>query len=359
MLRGGRVEDIDPEIRDLVRLAAHLNRGREMLTPERRAALKARILRRLDEPSPGVRLADRLAGAFALLARPAAFAPRAAAALVVVAAFAASATVAAAESLPDEPLYGWKLAVEEARLSLAQTPGERAAVELSIAEHRLKEATVLAERSRDGEADVATSAFGAHLAAAAAQLEESNENPLPSALEQLRQNLVRQQRFTTGAQHPANAQRTTPPAIAVLNELAASVGTGKSVAPDKVAEAAARAAERAAQDAARRAALPPREASRPSTATTSVTTTTSTSAARPSAEPVRPAATEPPKASPHRPDPTKSKDQAREAAAKQRAALEQQKAEQAAKAAREAAQRAREAAQKAAKNAKPSPTPPR
>ncbi len=345
MLRGGRVEDIDPEIRELVRLAAHLNRGRDMLTPERRAALKARILRRLDEPSPRVALADRLAGAFGLLARPAAFAPRAAAAVVMVTAFAALATVAAAESLPDEPLYGWKLAVEEARLSLAQTPEERAAVELSIAEHRLKEATVLAERSRDGEADVATSAFGAHLAAAAAQLEESNENPLPSALEQLRQNLVRQQRFTTGAQHPANAQRTTPPAIAVLNELTASVGTGKSVAPDKVAEAAARAAERAAQDAARRAALPPREASRPSTATT--------------AEPVRPAATEPPKASPHRPDPTKSKDQAREAAAKQRAALEQQKAEQAAKAAREAAQRAREAAQKAARNAKPSPTPPR
>src|SRR2546428_1110669 len=192
-MRAGRnVESIDGELRDLVRLAAGIRNDREALTPERRAALKARILRRLDAAT-GPTLAERAALAARLLARPLPLVARAAVIVLLLASLGAGATLASADAVPDDTLYGVKLSSEQMRLALAQTPEDRAAVELTIAEHRLQESTSLAGQDRDAEADAAVSEFGEHLAVAAAYLEDAAPASSSALVAQLRNRLVQQQ----------------------------------------------------------------------------------------------------------------------------------------------------------------------
>ena len=50
---------------------------------------------------------------------------------------------AAADSLPGEPLYGLKLATEEARLALTKGPQARAELNLALAENRIAEVMAL------------------------------------------------------------------------------------------------------------------------------------------------------------------------------------------------------------------------
>lgn len=57
-------------------------------------------------------------------------------------------TVASAEALPGDPLYGVKIASEAVILALPQTPGSRAELELTYAERRLNEIHTLAARGR-------------------------------------------------------------------------------------------------------------------------------------------------------------------------------------------------------------------
>lgn len=95
-------------------------------------------------PSPA---GDLVYGAFAVLAAPAPYLVRALTGAALAVALAAAATLVSADALPGEPLYGVKVAWEQTRLGLAGTPADRAAVQMSVARHRLAEATRLAEAS--------------------------------------------------------------------------------------------------------------------------------------------------------------------------------------------------------------------
>jgi hypothetical protein len=120
-------------------------------------------------------LADRAAIVFEVLAKPAPYAMRGIAVGALCIATVAGATVAGADTLPDDPLYSLKLASEDLRLTLAVSAGDRAAVQLSIAEHRLAEAEALATSGRDEDALVASSTYSQQIAEAAAELAELEE----------------------------------------------------------------------------------------------------------------------------------------------------------------------------------------
>ncbi len=82
--------------------------------------------------------------------RPAALAATAASTAIALA--GSGAAVASANALPGEPLYSVKLAVEETRAAMARAAGDeaaRAALESELAQRRLAEAQLLAERGRD------------------------------------------------------------------------------------------------------------------------------------------------------------------------------------------------------------------
>jgi uncharacterized protein DUF5667 len=169
--RGERLlEDIkDPAMRETVRLALRLHKD-PFAAPDAhtRARIRSRVLENL-RPRPA-NIADRIAVAFDILAKPEPYAMRLLAVAAAVVAIAASTMVASAGAVADDALYSVKLASEQARLALATTPEDRAMVELTIAEHRLAEATALATQGNDDDAIVATSEYGEHLANAAAEL---------------------------------------------------------------------------------------------------------------------------------------------------------------------------------------------
>lgn len=169
--RGDRLlEDIkDPELRETVRLALRLHKdpfsGPDART---RSRIRARVLFGL-QPHKAT-LVDRLAIAFELLGRPTPYAMRALAVGLVVVAIGASTAVVSAGAVADDALYSVKITSEQMRLALATSPEDRAVVELSIAEHRLAEATALATLGDEDNAIVATSEYGEHMANAAAEL---------------------------------------------------------------------------------------------------------------------------------------------------------------------------------------------
>lgn len=140
-------------------------------------------------------MADRLYDALAVVALPAPYLVRLAACAMLVLGLVAGATVASADSLPSDPLYPVKLATEQVRLALAQSAQDRAAVQLSMAEHRLVEAERLALRGRQPEALVAGSTYGADLAGAAADLARIERSGPEAAgvVAQLKQRLSEQQ----------------------------------------------------------------------------------------------------------------------------------------------------------------------
>lgn len=169
--RGDRLlEDItDPALRETVRLALRLHKdpfsGPDART---RSRIRARVLFGLHPRNATV--LDRLAVVFELLGRPTPYAMRALAVGLVVVAIGASTAVVSAGTVADDPLYSVKTTSEQMRLALATSPEDRAVVELSIAEHRLAEATALATLGDEDNAIVATSEYGEHMANAAADL---------------------------------------------------------------------------------------------------------------------------------------------------------------------------------------------
>src|SRR6185503_1492864 len=98
------------------------------------------------------------------------YAMRALAVGLIVVAIGASTAVASAGTVSDDALYSVKITSEQMRLALAMSPEDRAVVQLSIAEHRLAEATTLATLGNEDDAIVATSEYGEHMANAAAEL---------------------------------------------------------------------------------------------------------------------------------------------------------------------------------------------
>ena len=164
-----RLEEIrDPILREAVAAALRLRERELRLDPASRARMRNTVLAALEPAKPTI--ADRLYGVLAVLGKPAPMLVRSLVVFVVIAGLVGGATVASADSLPDDLLYGVKLAGEQLRLAVAVSPEDRASVELSIAEHRLDEAERLATAGREDDAIIATAAYGSSLADAAADL---------------------------------------------------------------------------------------------------------------------------------------------------------------------------------------------
>lgn len=161
----------DAKLRDAVRVALRMRmNAQNQLDALARERMRDRVLGSLNLRRPT--FADRAAVAFELLAKPAPYAVRAIAIGALFIATIAGATIAGADTLPDDPLYSFKLAGEGLRLTLALGANDRAAVQLSIAEHRLAEAEALATSGRDEDALVASSTYSQQIAEAAAELAE-------------------------------------------------------------------------------------------------------------------------------------------------------------------------------------------
>ncbi len=146
-----------------------------------RARMRARVMTGLRPRKPTLR--DNAWTALELLGRPAPYIVRGVALGAVLLTLGMGAVVSSAETLPDDLLYPVKIATEQVRLALADAPGDRAGVELSIAEHRLAEAERLAGSGRTSDALVASAMFSQHIASAAAELAPQPETDLGAQLE--------------------------------------------------------------------------------------------------------------------------------------------------------------------------------
>ncbi|MEK7860761.1 MAG: DUF5667 domain-containing protein, partial [Chloroflexota bacterium] len=125
-------------------------RGPDDLDAEQRARIRRQVLGKVRplRRTLSDRIRDRLYDVLEVLALPAPHIVRAIVAGAVVVSIVGTATVASADALPEEPLYAVKVAGEQVRLALARNPEDRAAVELSMAEHRLSEAERLVQGGR-------------------------------------------------------------------------------------------------------------------------------------------------------------------------------------------------------------------
>jgi len=195
-------------------------------------------------------LADRAVIAFEVLAKPAPYAARAFAVGAICIATIAGATVAGADTLPNDPLYSLKLASEDLRLTLAVSAGDRAAVQLSIAEHRLAEAEALATSGRDEDALVASSTYSQQIAQAAAELAELEElQPEVVALvAQLDDRFNEQRSRVQLLATKLSADPTTLRASEIMAVVAAPTLAPGLVGVQRIAETAAGVAEDLASD---------------------------------------------------------------------------------------------------------------
>jgi hypothetical protein len=245
-------------------------RGPDDLDDDQRARIRRRVLQgqfRSYRPT----VSDRVYDLFAVLAVPAPHIVRAIVSVMVVISIVGTATVASADSLPDEPLYAVKLAGEQVRLALARTPEDRAAVELSMADHRLSEAERLALEGREPDALVATSAYGTHLANAAAELATVERLEIASkpVVEQLRRRLAEQQQRASDIAAHLVADPLTAASAALFRTVASfapALPSGALVS-EGIAEHAANVADQLAAVAERLAAGVPETEDEPDPAT--------------------------------------------------------------------------------------------
>ncbi len=227
-----RLEEIrDPILREAVAAALRLRERELRLDPASRARMRNTVLAALEPAKPTI--ADRLYGVFAVLGKPAPMLVRSLLVFVVIAGLVGGATVASADSLPDDLLYGVKLAGEQVRLAVAVSPEDRASVELSIAEHRLDEAERLATAGREDDAIIATAAYGSSLADAAADLAsiESTDPRTAALVTQMQATLVASRlRVATTTMKLAADPRT-----ATVAEVLAAVGATAAASKDSPA----------------------------------------------------------------------------------------------------------------------------
>jgi len=260
--RGDRLlEDIkDPQLRETVRLALRLHKdpysGPDAKT---RSRIRSRVLFGLHPRN--ATLFDRIAIAFELLGRPTPYAMRALGIGLVMVAIGASTALVSAGTVADDALYSVKITSEQMRLSLATSPEDRAVVELSIAEHRLAEATALATLGDEENAIVATSEYGEHMANAAAELAQVEElQPETATLVVQLQQRIDEHRATAAAVVARLAEDPNrASAAAALSAVAARGPSTAGLSPAAaIAQDAADTADEAAALAERKAA-PSRE----------------------------------------------------------------------------------------------------
>ncbi len=266
--RGDRLlEDIkDPQLRETVRLALRLHKDPYTAPDARtRSRIRARVLFGLHPHN--ATLVDRLAIAFELLGRPTPYAMRALAVGLVIVAIGASTAVVSSGTVADDALYSVKTTSEQMRLALATSPEDRAVVELSIAEHRLAEATALATLGDEDNAIVATSEYGEHMANAAAELAQVETlQPETATLVVQLQQRIDEHRATAAA---VVARLADDPnrasAAAALSAVAARGAPAAGLSPAAaIAQDAADTADEAASLAERMAIPAPTTDARPS-----------------------------------------------------------------------------------------------
>jgi uncharacterized protein DUF5667 len=333
--RGDRLlEDVkDPQLRETVRLALRLHKdpysGPDART---RSRIRSRVLFGL-RPRKAT-FTDRVAVAFEVLGRPTPYAMRALAVGLVVVAIGGSTAVVSAGTVAEDALYSVKITSEQVRLSLATSPEDRAVVELSIAEHRLAEATALATLGNEDDAIVATSEYGEHMANAAAELAqvESLQPETATLVVQLQQR-IDEHRATAAAVVARLAEDPNrASAAAALAALASRGVRARDLSPAAaIAQDAADTANEAATVAERKATRPDGAETPRSSANTDRTTTSDG------------------------PQTSRGGDAARNENARQSERVS--KKERAAGAARKAADEARAAAKKAKEGSRRTPTP--
>jgi hypothetical protein len=313
----------DRQLRETVRLALRLHKdpfnGPDAAARNR---MRSRVLGSLRPRRPS--LGDRVFLLFTLLAKPTPYAFRGIAMALVVVTFAGGAMVASASALPEDALYPVKLATEQVRLALASAPEDRAIVQLSIAEHRLAEATTLAEQGDDDDAVIATSAYTEYVASAAAGLAqlETVDAKTAELVAQMQARLREHRAAAASAASRLGAKPSTANAGAVLAAVASSAPVPSDLTPAAaIAADAASTAEGVASVAERKVTPPSRESARPSAAASQ----------RPSEQSARPAGSGGSSAQAARPaqgvDPraARAADAARKAAEETKAAAEKAK----------------------------------
>jgi hypothetical protein len=264
--RGDRlIEDIkDPQLRETVHLALRLHKDPYSAPDARtRSRIRSRVLFGLHPR--GATAMDRLAVIFELLGRPTPYAMRALAVGLAVVAVGASTALVSAGSVADDALYSVKLTSEQMRLALATSPEDRAIVELSIAEHRLAEATALATLGDEDNAIVATSEYGEHMANAAAELAQVESlQPATAILVVQLQERIDEHRATAAAVVARLAEDPNrASAAAALSAVAARGAPASDLSPAAaIAQDAADTADEAAS-VAERLAIPVRLADVP------------------------------------------------------------------------------------------------
>jgi hypothetical protein len=235
-----RLEQIqDPILREAVAAALRLRERDLRLDPASRVRMRNTVLAALAPAKPST--SDRVYGVFALLGMPAPMLVRALVVGLVIAGMLGGATVASADSLPDDALYGFKLAGEQLRLAIAISVEDRAAVELSIAEHRLNEAERLATSGREDDTIIATASYGSSLADAASDLAsvESTDPGTAALVMQMQTSItVSQERVAEIAMRLAADPRTAVTA-SVLSTVSATSSPSKDSPATKIADQAA------------------------------------------------------------------------------------------------------------------------
>ncbi|MDP9245432.1 MAG: DUF5667 domain-containing protein, partial [Chloroflexota bacterium] len=235
-----RLEQIqDPILREAVAAALRLRERDSRLDTASRVRMRNTVLAALAPAKPT--LGDRVYGAFALIGKPAPMLVRGLATIVVIAAMLGGAAVSSADSLPDDALYSFKLAGEQVRLAVAVDPGDRASVELSIAEHRLDEAERLATNGREDDAIIATASYGSSLADAAADLAsvESTDPRAAALVTQMQTSLTTSRVRVAATATKLAANPRTAGTAEVLAVLAATAAPSTVSPATKIADQAA------------------------------------------------------------------------------------------------------------------------
>lgn len=215
------------------------------LDPRHRSLMRQRILT-MAPSAP--RVSDRAVTFLGVVGLPGPWLVRAIAVAAICVGVLASVVVASARSLPDEPLYGAKLAAEQLRLAIAVTPQDRAAVEISIAEVRLYEAERLAANAVPSSTLLAAGAYAEHVASAAAAIAEADApEPERAALVAQVEAKIEQQRARVNevADRLAQDPRTAP-AAAALRPVGNTPQATHANLPARIAETAAAVGKRIA-----------------------------------------------------------------------------------------------------------------
>jgi hypothetical protein len=226
----------DAKLREGVRIALRLHADRPSpLDGYARMRMRARVLSGLEARSTS--LGDRVTAVFELLARPAPYIVRAVAILAIALSVCLGVAVASMDANPDDLLYPLKLASEDGRLSLAIAPADRAAVELSIAEHRLAEAERFAADGRTSDALVASAVYTQHIASAAAELGPEAEGATLGA--QLETTFIAQRERANTLAATLSAKTKSAQSSQVLAMIAAPSSALGRTQVERVAETAA------------------------------------------------------------------------------------------------------------------------